>query len=250
MLRRTPSKRQSGLQHSPPSLTKKRNWWRLPTDQQKIIGLWVDANQGSIPLPPSSLVDIVDKINVFLSTPNCKPVLHEWQHLASHLNWLLNVLPWARPALTALYHKTSGKSCPLGAVHINGGVISNLTWLASIIPQSVGVHFLDDDIWDDSAADLEVQTDASLTLGMSFVFGNQGFMYVIKECPPSLKIDVFCMELVAIMSAIHHVAFLDSGIYTRMFPRMGRHGIPLEWFICLAAWHGFSSPYHHHQDTQ
>ena len=105
-----------------------------------------------------------------------------------------------------MYHKTSGKSHPLGAVHLNAEVISDLTWLASIIPQSVGVRFLDDSIWDDSAADLEVWTDASLTLGMSFVFGNQGFMYGIKECPPGLKIDIFFLELVAIMSAIHHVA--------------------------------------------
>ena len=176
----------------------------------KIIGFWVDANQGSLSLPPSSLVDIVDKIKAFLATPNRKPTLREWQRLAGHLNWLLNVLPWARPALTALYHKTSGKTRPLGAVHLNAEVTSDLTWLSSIIPRSVGVRFLDDGIWDDSAADLEVWTDASLTLGMSFVYGNQGFMYGLKECPPGLKIDIFFLELVAIMSAIHHVASFPS----------------------------------------
>ena len=176
----------------------------------KIIGFWVDANQGSLSLPPSSLVDIVDKIKAFLATPNRKPTLREWQCLAGHLNWLLNVLPWARPALTALYHKTSGKTRPLGTVHLNAEVTSDLTWLSSIIPRSVGVCFLDDGIWDDSAADLEVWTDASLTLGMSFVYGNQGFMYGLKECPPGLKIDIFFLELVAIMSAIHHVASFPS----------------------------------------
>ena len=37
-----------------------------------------------------------------------------------------------------------------------------------------------------------------------------GSMYAIKECPPSLKIDIFFLELVAIMSAIHHVASFPS----------------------------------------
>jgi len=41
----------------------------------KIIGFWVDENQGSLSLSPSSLTDIVNKINVFLSTPNHKPTL-------------------------------------------------------------------------------------------------------------------------------------------------------------------------------
>ena len=35
-------------------------------------------------------------------------------------------------------------------------------------------------------------------------------MYGIKECPPSLKIDIFFLEMVAIMSAIHHVAMFPS----------------------------------------
>jgi len=176
----------------------------------KIISFWVDGNQGSLSLPPTSLIDIIDKINVLLSTPNCKPILCEWQQLAGHLNWLLNVLPWALPALSALYHKTSGKSHPLGAVHLNAEVISDLTWLTSIIQQVVGVCFLDDGIWDNSTADLEVWTDASLTLGISFVYGNQCFMYGIKACPPGSKIDIFFLELAAIMSAIHHVASFPS----------------------------------------
>jgi hypothetical protein len=59
----------------------------------KIIGFWLNIEDGSISLPPSSIADIVDKINQFLSTPNRKPLLREWQRLAGHLNWLLNVLP-------------------------------------------------------------------------------------------------------------------------------------------------------------
>ena len=35
-------------------------------------------------------------------------------------------------------------------------------------------------------------------------------MYGIKECPTGLKIDIFFLEMVAIMSAIHHVASFPS----------------------------------------
>jgi hypothetical protein len=41
----------------------------------KIIGFWVNIADGSISLPPSSITDIVEKINHFLSTPNRKPLL-------------------------------------------------------------------------------------------------------------------------------------------------------------------------------
>ena len=114
--------------------------------------------------------------------------------------------------LTPLYHKTSGKSCPLGAVHLNE-VISDLTWLAS-----VGVCFIDNDIWDDSAADMEVWTDTSLILVMSFIFGNQGFMYGTKECPPGSKINIFtwswllsCLQS-TILPLSPHLLFVSSFI--------------------------------------
>src|SRR5277367_1809431 len=61
----------------------------------KIIGFFVDVNHGSITLSPSSISDIVDKLDIFLDSPNRKARLQEWQRLGGHLNWLLNVLPWA-----------------------------------------------------------------------------------------------------------------------------------------------------------
>ncbi|EMD30707.1 hypothetical protein CERSUDRAFT_60921, partial [Gelatoporia subvermispora B] len=64
-----------------------------------IIGFWVDPNLGSISLFPSSVVDILTALSTFINSPNRKQPLREWQRLAGHLNWLLNVLPWGRPAL-------------------------------------------------------------------------------------------------------------------------------------------------------
>ena len=72
----------------------------------KVIGFWVDANKGSISLDPDSVLDIQNQIDKFLKHHLRCPPLHDWQCLAGHLNWLLNVLPWGRPALSELYRKT------------------------------------------------------------------------------------------------------------------------------------------------
>ncbi|KIL54302.1 hypothetical protein M378DRAFT_92832, partial [Amanita muscaria Koide BX008] len=64
----------------------------------KIIGFWIDANSGSISLSPCSVDDLIEKITSFLS--HRQHALRDWQRLAGHINWLFNVLPWGRPALT------------------------------------------------------------------------------------------------------------------------------------------------------
>lgn len=95
----------------------------------KIIGFWIDINLRIISLSPESVDIIVSKINSFLSVASRQQPLREWQRLAGHLNWLLNFLPWGRPALSELYRKISGKSRPLAKIFINATVISNLRWL-------------------------------------------------------------------------------------------------------------------------
>ncbi|KAJ7227030.1 hypothetical protein GGX14DRAFT_347916 [Mycena pura] len=51
-------------------------------------------------------------------------------------------------------------------------------------------------------------TDASLRTGLSFVYSNLGFAYQLKECPSTIKIDIFFLELVAILCAVHRAASL------------------------------------------
>jgi hypothetical protein len=178
-------------------------------EQLKIIGFWVDINLGTISLSPQSVNDIIEKIDQFLSTANRKPTLREWQCLGSHLNWLLNVLPWGGLALTELYRKTSGKQYPSAKIPINAVVTSNLTWLASEIPRSIGVHIVGTGKWDDHAADIVLWTDASLRLALSFVYAGNGYAYQLHTCPPHIKIDIFFLELVAILSTIYHVASFE-----------------------------------------
>ncbi|KAJ7706808.1 hypothetical protein B0H17DRAFT_852873, partial [Mycena rosella] len=113
----------------------------------KIIGFYVDATLGSISLTPESVADILVKIQAFISDVKRQPPLRDWQKLAGHLNWLLNVLPWARPALTERYRKTRGKSHANARIFLNREVIQDLTWLSSVIPEAVGVRFVDALAW-------------------------------------------------------------------------------------------------------
>ncbi|KAF8228800.1 hypothetical protein L208DRAFT_1289779 [Tricholoma matsutake] len=138
------------------------------------------------------------------------PTLHEWQRLAGHLNWLLNVLPWGWPALTELYRKISGKDQSQRRVPINAEVITDLEWLKVVIPCPIGIRFDNVGLWTDHEADMIMWTDASLHIALSFVFANKGFMYSLRAPPPGKKIDIFFLELLAIMSAIHYAGLLPQ----------------------------------------
>jgi hypothetical protein len=208
----------------------------------KIIGFWVDINLGTISLSPSSITDIINKIKSFLATTGRAPALRDWQRLAGHLNWLLNVLPWGRPALSELYRKMSGKFHAYRGIHINASVTAELTWLASVIPRSIGVRLIDSGLWGLEDADFVVWTDASLRHGLGFTFAGNGFYYQLRECPSNVSIDIFFLELVAILSAIHYVAslphpprrlvvFTDSldavGVFNSLRATMPIHNGPL-----------------------
>jgi hypothetical protein len=176
----------------------------------KIIGFWVDTQNGSISLPPDSIANIIDHIQKFLATPSRNPPLREWQRLLGHLNWALNVFPLARPALSSLYRKLRGKKLAKAPIIWNATNRSDLAWLLDVIPKCIGVRFIDDGQWADCQADFVLWTDASLTKAMSFVYASAGFVYEIRPPPKGISIDIFFLELVAILSAIHHTASFNS----------------------------------------
>jgi len=174
----------------------------------KIIGFWIDANLGSISLSPRSIDDLIDKINSFLS--HRQHALRDWQRLAGHINWLFNVLPWGRPALTEFYRKISGKRHQYAMIPLNRTVIEDLSWLRAIIPESTGIRFVDAELWNDCDADFVVWTDASLS-ALAFTYAGNGFVYPLSE--PSnarFKTDIFFLELIAILSAVFHIASFDK----------------------------------------
>jgi hypothetical protein len=176
----------------------------------KVIGFLVDINAGMISLAPGTIGDVVSKTKNFLATTGRSPPLREWWRLASHLNWLLNVLPWGRPALTEMYRKTSGKVHASSGVPINAEVRRDLEWLVETIPKAIGVRFMDEGRWDDADADFVMWSDASLRMALSFVFGGNGYVYQLKAPPANVAINIFFLELVAIISVIHYAAAMRS----------------------------------------
>jgi hypothetical protein len=98
---------------------------------------------------------------------------------------VFNVLPLGRPALSELYRKVAGKNFMSAGIALN--VIRNLEWLIDVIPKAIGVHFVNATQWDDSEANLVLWTDASLRLGLGFVYVNRGFTYAISPSSTTEK---------------------------------------------------------------
>lgn len=175
----------------------------------KIIGFWVDINLGAISIPPSSVEHAVEAITKFIATPSRKLALREWSHLAGYLNWILNVFPWGRPALTEMYRKMAGKTHTYASIFLNREVIADLVWFKDLMPRAIGVSFADNGRWPDDVADLIAHTDATLTSAIAFVYSNQAFIYQIRDPAAGLsKPDIFFFEELAVVSAISHAASL------------------------------------------
>lgn len=171
----------------------------------KIIGFYVDINRGTLTLTNDSIVEVVNTVQAFLSTPGRRPSLREWLRVGGHLNWVFNVLPLGQPALSEFYRKIAGKSLMNAGIALNADVVRNFEWLVEVIPKAIGVHFINATHWDDREANLVLWTDASLQLGLGFVYADRGFVYTISSSAIE-KVDIFFLELVAILSAVHHVA--------------------------------------------
>lgn len=173
--------------------------------QLKIIGFWVDIIVGSIALSPESISLMILDINRFLDTDNRCPPLINWQKLGGYLNWALNVMPWARPALACLYAKMRGKIICNGHIPLNATVHERIYWFINIARLSSGVRFTDSLQWPDTDADMVAWTDAS-GVGLSFVYAGNGFTYRTKTAPASAPtIDIFWREMLAILSLVHYV---------------------------------------------
>src|SRR6266446_2667844 len=95
-----------------------------------------------------------------------------------------------------------------GRIFYNHEVIANLTWLRDIIPCSIGVRFVNSMHWSDEDADMIVWTDASLHLRLGCCYASNALVYQLRPPPPGIKVDIFFLELVAILCAIFHVASL------------------------------------------
>jgi hypothetical protein len=69
---------------------------------------------------------------------------------------------------------------------------------------------MDKGMWEDRDANIVIWTDASLHSALAFMMAGNGWVYKLSEPPPGVRIDIFFLELCAILSAITHVAAFDS----------------------------------------
>lgn len=104
---------------------------QLQGSELKIIRFWIDVNRETITVPSSSVQDAIDTINNFISHQFAS--LHDWSHLAGYLNWILNVFPLTRPALTEMYWKMSDKKWAKGLIPLNCKVITDLSWFRDVL---------------------------------------------------------------------------------------------------------------------
>ncbi|KAJ3832934.1 hypothetical protein F5878DRAFT_701675 [Lentinula raphanica] len=137
-----------------PYEARKQDWgvWLL------IIGFLTDIMKGFISLTQESIDELVKAIHTFLSSPNRKAALRDWQHL------------------TEMYHKMSDKTLQFRHIPINGEVHRDLTWFSDMLKSAIGIQFVDVQVWSDSEADFVCWTDAS-NIGLSFVYASNGFCY-------------------------------------------------------------------------
>ena len=97
----------------------------------------------------------------------------------------------------------------MSRVYINCEATIDLTWLRNVIPQSIGVRFVDSLHWSDDNADMVVWTNASL-IGLGCYYASNALVYQLRPSPPEIKINIFFLELIAILSAIFLVASLPN----------------------------------------
>ena len=64
--------------------------------------------------------------------------------------------------------------------------------------------------WSDEGADMVVWTHASLCFGLGCFYALNTLVYQLHPPPPNMKIDIFFLELIVILSAIFHIASFPS----------------------------------------
>ena len=176
----------------------------------KIICFWTAVNDGTISITSEPINHLLEHIDSFISTTSRRQTLISWQRLLGYLKWSLNVFPWGRPALSALYNKISGKKVGDADIYLNVDVRESLSWFTTTLPKAIGISFVDDGHWSNHEADMVYWTDASFD-GISFTFAGHGFAYPLSQRnTSSSKIDIFFLEMMGILSALYHAATLPS----------------------------------------
>ena len=173
-----------------------------------IIGIDIDADKLVLSLPSKNRKELLDHLKEFARTPEKKGVkysLKDFQRLTGWFNWVLNIYPLLRPALSNMYAKMANAKPdkPLTKLYVNNCIRSDLLWAVDHLSRLPGTRILKSMDWDTNEADITAYCDASLT-GLGFWFPDQsvGFWSRLPEEPPNDTI--FYFEALCILSAIMH----------------------------------------------
>jgi hypothetical protein len=186
----------------------------IPHDKEKqefgptlrVIGFVVDPNAMTVTMDADQRKELVDLIHVF-AVAGKKRTLKEFQRIAGHINWALNVFPLLKPGLSAVYAKTAGKERDFATIRVNAPVVRELDWVARRVNSSSGVHLLKAVEWDPRSANcgaLTVFTDAS-ALGLAYFIPS---LQLAFQCPRPSDIaseHIFFSEALAVCSVFHYV---------------------------------------------
>ncbi|KAG2754245.1 DNA/RNA polymerase [Suillus brevipes Sb2] len=183
----------------------------LPHEERKqifgpelpVIGFDVDPNIMRVRMSDESRLILIQSL-VDFAQRGTRRSLRDFQRLAGHLNWALNVYPFLRPGLSALYAKTAGKQESWAVLWVNRDVTRELAWIVRHLQASNGVYFLKSVSWSYRnlpESVLRVYTDASMG-GVAYWFPslNLGFQSTLPSYAGSC--DIFFFEALAVTSAI------------------------------------------------
>ncbi|KAF8438803.1 hypothetical protein L210DRAFT_853145, partial [Boletus edulis BED1] len=115
-------------------------------DMLPIIGFEVNPHHMLISMLPDSKSQLIEVLREFAQHGTCHS-LRDFQHVAGHLNWALNVYPLLRPELCSLYSKTAGKLHQRSLIWVNRDVKRELEWVVNHLNTSNWVYILKSQSW-------------------------------------------------------------------------------------------------------
>ncbi|KIK75918.1 hypothetical protein PAXRUDRAFT_71249, partial [Paxillus rubicundulus Ve08.2h10] len=141
----------------PSNLVKLLQLWDyigLPHEERKqvygselpIIGFQVDPNLMRVSMSNDSRLQLISILREF-GQHGTQCSLRDFQRVAGHLNWALNVYPLLRPGLCAVYSKTSGELQQKALIWVYRDVEHELSWVVAHLLDSQGIFFLKSVSW-------------------------------------------------------------------------------------------------------
>ncbi|KAF9010553.1 hypothetical protein BDQ17DRAFT_1387786 [Cyathus striatus] len=164
----------------------------MPAKQTALLSLWDDLG-----------IPHEERKQIFGSSIT---IIGFYQSLMGWINWVLNIAPLLRPALSAMYHKTVGKSCPSTPLWINKSIQGDLLWFLNHFSHSLATLHIEKSHWSLSSAFIIYVDACPMGLGIWMSALNHGFTSQVDFSPPSS--NIFFLESLAVTSAIHIVSSL------------------------------------------